>query len=721
MTYIQVETQAVVHTNERAHVALGILRRLTDKWQEVQKAIESLNPILEHTTQELNELKKKYEDKAATINMQLTMLMNEENEYEEAELRLRADLQSAEEELSGMKTKLSTAKSELDLISNEAQQQLQALAANSPPKQFKKLISGICILLEMNPSFKECGQPVVQSGTFMEVIRTIDYEKVKRETNAKLSELFDAFNFNPDEIQAISPWARLLFNFIAIIRQNYVNQVRFESMAEALQTKQAEKAEFDQEANITRQSMDALKKTWPIEQQQIAMVEQNHSDLDDQMNSLREKESRFSSLVDGLDGFATHLDALANGLETEQSMLTGNILLLSTYLVYTGSMSSDDAAHRLEVVQGKLIENEINVTKENPSVFCSSKIAMMDTTAKTTALARHLSHATENEVRRIQAVLRTPLIIDPEGYTIQHLITRTNPHYLTQCSFSDSDFTETLSNAMTEGKSLIVYDVNELTPLLESILPIDLLPADPAILNSVKIEDAVIQRDARFKLYLVTSLRTVNDIPEDLKVRVNLTICTLKSTISMTLYDIFRRQFCPNCKSQPSGRPDIELEMKQKEIEFDLLEVIADLGDEDPLASDDVTLDLLAIKERYLEIVAAQASDHELPEEYTRFVAAITFAQIFWEFLSRMLPRIGCRLQFSIRAYILAVENAINQLDTNCDPIEIDKAVRKTALEFTLPSLTWRESYFLLFVCSLHLKKGDLADQTPQISQSLKC
>jgi hypothetical protein len=217
----------------------------------------------------------------------------------------------------------------------------------------------------------------------------------------------------------------------------------------------------------------------------------------------------------------------------------------------------------------------------------------------------------------------------------------------------------------------------------------------------------VVERSADFKLYLVTSLRAVDQIPEDLRARVTVIACLPNTSISSVLKDIFRRQFAPKISFTPTMIPRIEGRVKKLKFERELIDILAELGTEEAFGEDELTADLLQTKAEYIEVCKSGDDEQQFPKEYERFSGAVSFAVLFWEVLTRYLPRVGCNVHWSTQEFVKTIED---RLPIEGDSQAVDRAIQSALIDFAVPSLTVKEVYFVLFIGSLFKKRSDLKD-----------
>jgi hypothetical protein len=276
---------------------------------------------------------------------------------------------------------------------------------------------------------------------------------------------------------------------------------------------------------------------------------------------------------------------------------------------------------------------------------------------------------------------------------------------------------------MVRGKTLIVHDVDFLTSTLEAVLPLELLPEDTAIRSSVKIGDHGICKHVKFGLFLVTSLRSVDELPENLICRVALFLSSPNVAIRLKLTSLFKDKFAtlvPLPNSSPAEELDGQIERVR--LERDVIDLMTDIHsamkqnrEYDLVTDEESTVDLFRTKERYLQNVNMKCHDIAgLPMEFELFLPTVTMCTMFWESLTRYLPRIGTNIQFALHGYQSVIRKGIAYLHDDTDAELIRSTVQHVILEFALPSLTIRDAFFAMFICSFLMrvdeKKCQLGD-----------
>lgn len=159
--------------------------------------------------------------------------------------------------------------------------------------------------------------------------------------------------------------------------------------------------------------------------------------------------------------------------------------------------------------------------------------------------------------------LRTPLIVDPDGIVINYIMNGIKHKNLATVSLYCSTLDTIVSSALSDGKTLIITDVDDLSPIIASILSLSSITVEPKMSLDVRVGSKLVTWDQKFKLYLISPVANANRLPDTLLSRVTLIDVTSSSLSSSyeTIANLFVEFFNPDLSARFN-------EMKTKMFEY---------------------------------------------------------------------------------------------------------------------------------------------------------
>lgn len=699
----------IVTMNKHAKSAASVITKIATVEEELKEKVAKITPKVEEIEKNVSELATAYHNKSDAILARSFKLERDRQHYEEEIEAIKRRMKELQELYGDDLLKLSQSRSVVEGMTSGDLRPLRIQAENMP-KQMKKVVVVFCLFLGLKPSYKQVGEELFTRENFLKVILGIDYQNVTPVTVEKVRRVFAGFEFNEEELQSISPFAEKLYRYASSVfnycrRADDLNKERIK-----LERKQNEYNKYTRETEQETKAMEQVQATLKDEKLEIDVLEGTRDEMRAKKEALVSRLEKTQEILKGMDEFKQTLEHSIRAFDEQKQMSMGNTILFAVYITYCGRMRKEHVIECLNTVKSELQASGFALTKEDPIVYVSYKVSIVDQSEKSLKLDKFLSQDTETEVKRLKCSLRPPLILDYDGYVTAHLKDSIKKKVI-ECSLLDDKFESIINDAMSGGKTVIVYDVDYLSKTLEEILPLELMPDDPAIHSTVSVANLSVIRNPKFKLFLVSSLRDPNKIPEDLRVRTSVFVCCENPTLTYKLLTMFRNKFTPDVSYEISGTHDTETLIERVRMERDITELLSEIHNEweddetyDLLEDDELVPDFLRVKEKYLENIHVESDrSTTMPDEFSSFLPTVNLLTTFWTALTRYLPRSETCVHFDVNDYLNVLQEAIEKLGEELEDKDIQNALSQAVLRHILPSLTYKQSMFVLFITAFLL------------------
>ncbi|EAY09556.1 hypothetical protein TVAG_276290 [Trichomonas vaginalis G3] len=303
---------------------------------------------------------------------------------------------------------------------------------------------------------------------------------------------------------------------------------------------------------------------------------------------------------------------------------------------------------------------------------------------------------------------RTPLISDNDSYIFDSVLKTIPKPERMIVSLETSNIMDKFNEAAEKGLTMIIIDVEKLTPNLQFFLRM-------ARSNDGKATFDIGQRKVKvseqFRLILFTPL-PMNDVPENLK--------SVVTPVDFSKFskgfprDVIERAFIMKYNTKELSTiadPCLTRMQKLYEInttEKDLLEIINDIRTNQKedinyvLVEDNETFtSLLTVKKLFIGLISEDIDYEELSDKKKvvlhPYENAIDICESMWLSLSRYLPRVSNLYSFSFSGYMEMINQIISEVT------EIEKLPRlfiASVEQKYFKSMTMRDSIFFMLICS---------------------
>lgn len=216
------------------------------------------------------------------------------------------------------------------------------------------------------------------------------------------------------------------------------------------------------------------------------------------------------SLITSLSKEKTRWKALSEQLTVDLVNLTGDILISAGLIAYLGAFNS---LYRDEILA---IWVKLSTERNIPN---SGKFSLIATLGDPVEIRQWNLWALPSDDFSIDNAIitktarRWPLFIDPQGQANKWIRNLGKDEKLQVLKFSDGKYLKHLEGAIRNGSPIMIENVGEeLDPAIEPLLQKQIVKRGASY--NIKIGDAVIEYDMKFRFYLTTKLRNPHYLPE---------------------------------------------------------------------------------------------------------------------------------------------------------------------------------------------------------------
>lgn len=707
----------LVTKNDNIQSALNFISTLQTESQSIDKRLDQLIPTLQRMLADSDSLqnsyyarkesmairKAKFEKDLNIKKEKVQLIQNELNEIDDKRKELMPNLQQYQKSVSQL------TRNEVETI---------RLTAIDPKPPLKLLIEVLCVFVDLPPSFEIGGNKLLMNPDFVQtILEKVTSTVINPELLSVLNPLFNNPELTPEKLDELGPSLSLIYYWIRSICDLTELNALYEEKKELFDSKTKDLNEYIEQLETELASIEQMEQSLETENRALIQSTSTRESLEKEFELINERKSKIDNLLKGIDQFADGWNNELNEFSSQQAKSIGNAIIFSFYSIYCGSMMLETRKQSLDTLLEILKNSGIETNYDKPIEEVHRRYIIANS-------SEHLGRIAQNalDAHHLVASLRTPLLIDPDGLIINCI---SNHKKFIVISQNCSTLELTVSNAVSEGKSLIITDVNELHPIVKSIISLEIIHVQPTMNLEIRIGSKLVTWNQHFKLYLTSSIVDINKLPDELLSRVSVvnTFSSSLSPICDSITNTFLEFFNPEAlhKYQDLKKKELEIKIERFNYKHDILALLADIvktQSSNPrydYLNDQETIDeLMHMKDMLTSMPANPPEFATILDQYNQtlsiFKQHIYVCSDFWRAMSRDIPYINSSLNFSFSNYLRNITTVFSNDGLHPGPITSDQNVSlmnsliAMTFNFVSSSMKYNEMIFFLFMSSYYIR-----------------
>ncbi|ETB60571.1 dynein heavy chain-like protein [Plasmodium yoelii 17X] len=503
-------------------------------------------------------------------------------------------------ELSEVEPKFREAEDAVKNIPKKIFDELRAMA--NPPILVRNAIEAVAILI-MNEGDKnvtwEDARKIMKGQDFINKVLYLDKKTVKAQTSAQIKKKISNADWDVDRINKASRAAGPLAKWVESV-------ITFLTILETIQPLENEIEKLQEETRIAENQYNEQKEIISALEKILVQYKNDYAQLISQVQSIKQemeivekKIVRSINLIENLKSEKERWSETFISLEEASETFIGNCLISAAFCAYIGFFEHYER-QKLKKRWGEIIKiHHIKYRYDLSFIEFLSKPSERLQWIANKLPSDDLS--IENAII-ISNYIRYPLIIDPSGQASTFLLNQYADKKIVKTSFSDKNFLKNLESAIRFGSTILLYDVEKIDAILNSVLNQETHKQGGRLL--IVIGDSEIDFSPNFNLFLTSRDANLQFTPD---------ICSRVTFCNFTLTPSSLQNQCLNMILK-NERPDIdkkrrdilklqgEYKVKIRELEESLLLELSSL--EGNILDDD---NVITTMEK-LKIQASEAS-----------------------------------------------------------------------------------------------------------------
>lgn len=399
----------------------------------------------------------------------------------------------------------------LNNVSNIKKQHLSEVRSMAnPPEAVKLAMESACSLLGHQVDNWKTVQSLIRRDDFISSIQHFDTnrmskalrERMKRDYMSKPGYDFATVNRASRACGPLVQWV--------------ISQVRYSEMLDKVEPLRIQVHQLGQELEATKEGAKlAEDKTIELEEsikrykEEYAHLISETQAIRSEMERVQSKVNRSVTLLQSLSSEQTRWDAGSKTFESEMGTIVGDVLISAAFLAYSGFFDQ----HYRDTMRRTWMEH-----LEEAGIRFKTELALAEFLSTADERLAWQSNAlpadslcVENAVM-LKRYNRYPLIIDPTGQATTFLQNEYRDRKITVTSFLDESFLKNLESALRFGNALLIQDVENLDPILNSVLNRELRRTGGRVLIRIGSQD--IDFSPAFTMFLSTRDPSVEFSPD---------------------------------------------------------------------------------------------------------------------------------------------------------------------------------------------------------------
>ncbi|KAF4707651.1 hypothetical protein FOZ63_029670, partial [Perkinsus olseni] len=487
----------------------------------MQKELTDLQPQLVAKNKEVEEMMGVVNAESDKTNAVKEVVSGEEAIASQAADRANAIKTDCEKELGEAMPELNEALGALDTLTGKDIAEIKAMT--NPPEPVRLVLTAVCIMKGIGAvkvQDKETGKKVddywpnakkmVSEMGFLQSLKDYDKDSIPPAVINKIKDYTVKDDFQPSRVAKVSKaaygiccWVRAMETYdrvakiVAPKREALAAaEAEYATVMVGLKKKQAELQEVLDKLQALNDKLSAL--------------ETEQFNLKNQVEDCSRKLERAEQLITSLGGEKTRWTAMAEQLGVDYENLTGDVILASGVIAYLGAFTPE---FRRDAVTAW---SSISQSKEIPG---SAQFALEKCLGEPVKIRSWTIAGLPNDAFSIENGIivdkarRWPLCIDPQGQANKWIKNTEKDHNLVTCKFTDGDYLRRLEGCIQFGYPFLIENVLEdMDPAIEPLLLKQTFTKGG--MTMMKLGDATIEYNKKFRLYLTSKLRNPHYLPE---------------------------------------------------------------------------------------------------------------------------------------------------------------------------------------------------------------
>ena len=593
-----------------------------------------------------------------------------------------------------------------------------------PHKSITTVFEALGFLLDLPKPYYDNALQLMNQPDFSDKITSITISKLTPKMLEKAKEILDESNVNPGELENICLPMRPIFDYLDSVTKLAELEETLKGLKKSHEEESRQLTEFLEEMNLEIQSINQVEESLVKEKQEVEESNQARERMEEEYKDITERKERIDRVSQNIDILLQSWEEARKSYENQANQVLGDAISLTYYIVFCGSLPKDQRISLMNQVSSILEQKNIPVSYTEPMEFINDRFILDSTGDDLIHYENCPSQSVMIDVQHLFSSTRTPLLIDPDGIITNFIIESIKQKRIITISATSSTLETSIQTAVSDGKILVLLDVDSLQPAIEQAMLIPLTDEKTSS-RDIKIGSKVVQWDPKFKMILVSSV-SANLLPEEITSRV--IIIDVSSSSAETTEAMFTNMFIDFFS--PTLTPRIA-EMRKKELgkrvlvqkyENDILDTLSDIiatrkmdPKYDYLADEDVISDIITSKESYFEYISGTTDftdlKAEIKEAIKPFQQHIDLCQIFWTALSRYVAVVNPAARISFNSYLKYISQIFVNEGLHAGALSSDQhavlhsTLMTSTFQFIFPSLKISEMYFFMFICGYLLGK----------------
>ncbi|OWZ39026.1 dynein heavy chain 1, cytosolic [Cryptococcus neoformans Tu259-1] len=495
---------------QQRHLNVGLdkLRETVSQVEELRHSLAAKSSQLEEKNDEANQkLKQMVTDqqeaeakKAASIDIQAAL------ERQDEFIRQRQEV--VKEDLALAEPAVLEALAAVGNIKKQHLSEVRSMA--NPPEAVKMAMESACTVLGHQIDSWRTVQGIIRREDFISSIQNFDTKKMSKTVRDRMNrDYISKPTFNFETVNRASRACGPLVQWV-------IAQVRYSEILEKVAPLRQEVASLEKQADATKQqvqvAMDTiaeLESSIDRYKEEYALLISETQSIKSEMDRVQTKVDRSMTLLQSLSSEQERWDTGSKTFETEMGTIVGDVMVSAAFLAYSGFFDQ----HYRDLMKREWMDHlsEAGISYKH-DLALSEFLSTADERLGWQANALPADNLCIENAVMLKRYNRYPLIVDPTGQATAFLQNEYRDRKITITSFLDESFLKKLESALRFGNPLLIQDVENLDPILNSVLNRELRRTGGRVL--IRIGNQDIDFSPAFTMFLSTRDPSVEFSPD---------------------------------------------------------------------------------------------------------------------------------------------------------------------------------------------------------------